>query len=106
MNFAPFKGPRPHMDNTGTPEDLYSKLDDEFHFDFDPCPMNPQGLRAFDGLGKAWGNSNYLNPPYSDKEPWILRAIEEQSKGNTTVMLLPADTSTVWFHDLILPRAE
>ena len=93
------------VDNTGTPQELYSTLEREFHFDHDPCPLNPEGLRSTDGLGD-WGQSNFCNPPYSNKEPWIRKAIEEQAKGKLTVMLLPVDTSTAWFHDLILPHAE
>ncbi len=34
-----------------TPDALYKELDDEFHFDFDPCPHNP----TFDGLSIEWG---------------------------------------------------
>ncbi|MEM2365654.1 MAG: DNA N-6-adenine-methyltransferase [Nitrososphaerota archaeon] len=84
-----------------TPEELYKQLDEEFHFDFDPCPSNP----TFDGLKIEWGKSNYVNPPYANKKPWIKKAIEEWKKGKTVVMLLPADTSTSWFHDLIIPNA-
>jgi len=28
-----------HSDHWKTPDDFYKKLDDEFHFDFDPCPF-------------------------------------------------------------------
>ncbi len=48
-------------DNWGTPKDIYDKLDQEFHFDFDPCPM----FYKFDGLTCKWGKSNFINPPYS-----------------------------------------
>ena len=93
-------------DNIATPKELYERLDAEFHFDHDPCPLNPEGLlRSTDGFGD-WGKSNFVNPPYSKKEPWIRKAIEEQRKGNLTVMLLPVDTSTSWFHDLVQPNAE
>lgn len=92
-------------DNTPTPKKMYDELNVEFHFDHDPCFLNPQGLREYDGLGN-WGTSNFVNPPYSKKTPWILHAVEEQRKGHRTVMLLPADTSTNWFHDLIMPNAE
>ncbi len=37
-------------DNIQTPEDLYTELDSEFHFTFDPCPLNPK----FDGLKVNW----------------------------------------------------
>lgn len=92
-------------DNYPTPKKLYDELDQEFHFDHDPCPLNPPGLRDVDGLGD-WGHSNYVNPPYSNKRPWIKKAIEEQARGNLTVMLLPADTSCNWFHDMVMPHAE
>jgi len=105
--WAPFKRTRTKWDRDDqpTPEALYRRLDDEFHFDFDPCPMNPKGLRKFDGMGE-WGKVNFVNPPYSKKEPWLRKAIEEQAKGKLSVFLLPVDTSTAWFHDLILPHAE
>ena len=41
-----------------TPPELYKELDNEFGFDFDPCPANrPEG---FDGLEIEWGNMNYV----------------------------------------------
>jgi site-specific DNA-methyltransferase (adenine-specific) len=100
--FSPFDRRKISNQDARTPEDLYRQLDEEFHFDFDPCPNNP----TFDGLKVEWGRSNYVNPPYLNKTPWILKAIEESRKGKTVVMLLPVDTSTRWFHDLILPYAD
>jgi len=38
-------------DNWGTPKEFYDELDKEFHFDFDPCPLN----HTFDGLTCEWG---------------------------------------------------
>lgn len=43
-----------------TPKWLYEELDKEFHFDFDPCPLNSD----FDGLSMCWGKVNFINPPY------------------------------------------
>jgi site-specific DNA-methyltransferase (adenine-specific) len=100
--WSPFLIRRVSNQDARTPEDLYRQLDEEFHFDFDPCPNNP----TFDGLSIEWGKSNYVNPPYRGKTPWIKKAIEESRKGKTVVMLLPVDTSTKWFHDLILPNAK
>jgi hypothetical protein len=89
-------------DSTQTPSDLMEALNSEFHFDFDPCPLNP----TFDGLSVEWGNVNYVNPPYSNKEPWILKALKEfVYKKKTVVMLLPVDTSTDWYHEMIKPFA-
>ena len=91
-------------DNWATPEDLYNKLNDEFDFDFDPCPL----FAKFDGLQEEWGKRNYINPPYSRKlkEAFILKAIEESKKGKLCVMLLPVSTSTKIFHEHILPNKK
>jgi hypothetical protein len=92
-----------HSDNWATPGDFYDALDAEFHFDHDPCPIN-----GSDGLEGEWGQSNYVNPPYSRKlkEAFVKKAIEEAKKGKTCVLLLPVSTSTKLFHDHILPNAK
>jgi len=93
-----------HSDNWATPKELYNKLNAEFNFDFDPCPLNS----TFDGLVIEWGKSNYINPPYSRqlKEAFVIKAIEQAKKGKTCVMLLPVSTSTRLFHRYILPNAR
>lgn len=90
-------------DNWATPKAVYNGLDEEFHFDCDPCPLNPNGNG---GLEMEWGKSTFVNPPYSKPRPWIEKAIQEAEKGKTVVMLLRGDTSTRWFHDLVLGKAE
>lgn len=39
-------------DHQATPKNLYDALDQEFHFDFDPCPLH--GEEKFDGLQVDW----------------------------------------------------
>lgn len=90
-------------DNWATPEWIYQKLNEEFHFNDDPCPLDPNGQG---GLDREWGSSTYVNPPYSDVTPWVKKAWEESLKGKTIVMLLKGDSSTAWFHDWILGKAE
>ena len=90
-------------DNWATPKEFYDKLNAEFHFDYDPCPLN-----GTDGLTKEWGQRNYINPPYSRKlkEAFVGKAVEESRRGKLCVMLLPVSTSTALFHDWIKPNAE
>lgn len=98
-----------HSDNWKTPEDLYSKLNKEFNFDFDPCPYTTEEITPeTDGLLKDWGKVNFVNPPYSRslKEKFVLKGIEESKKGKICVFLLPVSTSTKLFHDHILPNAK
>jgi len=95
-------------DNWETPLELYRKLDDEFHFDFDPCPINYGEITPDkDGLLIDWGTCNFVNPPYSRtlKEAFVERAVAMQKLGKTSVCLLPVSTSTKLFHDIIQPNA-
>jgi site-specific DNA-methyltransferase (adenine-specific) len=94
-----------HSDNWATPDYILDPLKSEFNFDFDPCPL---ACTDFDGLSAEWGNSNFINPPYSRKlkEAFVLKAIDESNKGKICVMLLPVSTSTALFHDHILPKAK
>ena len=81
-------------DNYATDDRLMSVFSDWF----DPCPLNdkPQS----DGLSIEWKDKTYVNPPYSNPLPWVLKAIEEYRKGKRIVMLLRMDTSTKWFKEL------
>lgn len=96
-----------NIDDWATPPDFYNKLDDEFHFDFDPCPLS-HNTDEWDGLKIEWGERNFINPPYSRKlkEAFVKKALEEARKGKLCVLLIPVSTSTVLFHDYIKPYAK
>lgn len=81
-----------HKNHWATPLTFYNKLNHEFNFNFDPCPLHSR----FDGLVIDWKESNFINPPYSRKlkEAFIRKAFEESKKGKICVMLLPVSTST------------
>ena len=88
-------------DEWNTPESFYQKLNEEFHFDFDPCPSNPN----FDGLIIDWGKRNFVNPPFSEWQTWVKKGFEESKKGKLIVFLIAARTDTKAFHEIILPYA-
>lgn len=89
-------------DNWKTPEEFYEKLNEEFNFDYDPCPLNS----TFDGLEQEWGGVNFVNPPYSKIANWCKKAFEEAQKGKTVVMLIPSRTDTRYWHDYIMKAKE
>lgn len=98
-----------HSDNWATPSYIYDPLNAEFNFDFDPCPICTTEITPDkDGLLMEWGQSNFINPPYSRvlKEAFVKKAIEESKKGKFCVLLLPVSTSTALFHDFIQPNAK
>jgi len=88
-------------DHWSTPKGLFEKLDNEFHFNDDPCPLNGNN-----GLTRAWGTRTFMNPPYSNPMPWVKKAYKESQKGKLVVGLLRGDTSTRWFHDWVFGKAE
>lgn len=101
-------------DEWSTPAHIFQKLDDEFHFDLDPCATDDNHLcekyftKEQDGLSQDWGGcSVFCNPPYSNIKSWVEKAWKEGHKNNTVVVLLiPSRTDTRWFHDYIYHRAE
>lgn len=66
-------------DNYATPPEFYADLDKRFHFDFDPCPYNEWEI-INDWLLIEWGQSNFVNPPYS-LSLWKKHLLRNESKN-------------------------
>ena len=103
-------------DAWATPQDFFDKLNEEFHFTLDPC-ANDQNHKCEkyytqeqDGLQQDWsGETVFCNPPYGRViSKWVRKCFEEVYCGSCkcAVMLLPARTETMWFHDYIYHKAE
>lgn len=93
-----------------TPPEFFKMYDDVYHFTRDVCAneTNHKVDRYFtekeDGLSQDWSNDIcWCNPPYGRGviDKWVKKAHDESAKGVTVVMLLPARTSTAWFHDYV-----
>lgn len=84
-------------DNSPTPQLLFESLNKEFGFNFDPCPINSEGMRSADGFGGDWGTRTYVNPPWSKTGKWVREAIRQHKEGRLVVMFTPANISTKWF---------
>lgn len=98
-----------------TPQELYEKLDKEFHFTLDPCcqeynhKCDKYYTAEVDGLNQDWrGEIVFCNPPYGHEiKFWVEKCFREgQHPDTTVVMLIPARTDTQWFHKYILGKAE
>ena len=54
-----------NSDEWETPQELYDKLDAEFHFDLDPCATDKSNktdtyfTKEQDGLKNSWGGEGY-----------------------------------------------
>lgn len=89
-----------------TPQDLFDRLNQVFHFTIDVCATaeNAKCARYFtaqdDGLAQSWNGVCWMNPPYGKTiGKWMRKAYEESRKGATVVCLVPARTDTGWWHD-------
>lgn len=101
-----------------TPFELFRKLDDEFHFQLDPCtstskPGNLGTQYSFvfpekDGLKESWSHykSIFVNPPFKHANKWVEKAYNESKKGATVVVLVPVKSDTAWWHDFALKATE
>lgn len=60
------------------------------------------------GLDQSWeGEMVWCNPPYSDIEPWVLKAWGECFVARGIVMLLPANrTEQGWWQRHVEPRRD
>lgn len=97
-----------------TPQKFYNELNNEFHFNLDPCSTKENHkcqnyfTKEQDGLVQKWvGYRVYCNPPYGREiSKWVEKAYIENKSGTFVVMLLPARTDTKWFHDYIYKQHE
>ena len=99
----------PGSSNYQTPADFRAALDAIYSFDnWDPCPINSDGMRSFDGLGRTpkWVKGYFYNPPYNNVVPWLKNSIRDWESGILSCALIKADTSTSWMHDLVFPYAR
>ncbi len=94
-------------DDYGTPQALFDRLNEIYHFDVDVCASheNAKCERYFtkeeDGLKQDWSQFDtcWMNPPYGRQiYSWIEKAYQTSLKGTTVVCLLPSRTDTKWFH--------
>lgn len=102
-------------DQWETPQDLFDKLNKEFHFTLDPCAdehnhkCDKYYTKEQEGLGQCWKNERvFCNPPYGREiGKWVEKAyVENLMFGAFVVMLIPARTDTKWFHDYIYNKTN
>ena len=78
-----------NTDKWATPQDLFDRLNEEFHFTLDVCAddTNHKVDRYFDesvdGLSKDWTKDiSWMNPPYGRMIPmWVRKAVETARGG-------------------------
>ncbi len=99
------RGANPVVDNRATTPEVFAELHERFDFTIDVAASaeNAKLPRFFseqeDGLAQSWsGERVFCNPPYSNIEPWLIKAWE--SDADLVVMLLPANRTEQKFWQL------
>lgn len=85
-------------DSWSTPNAIYSFFMEESFFD--PCPLDDNGCL---GLFANWFDKKkiFVNPPYSNIDPFIDMSINASLMGCKVILLLPVRTGSKWFSSLI-----
>lgn len=73
-------------------------------FDLDPAASPTTSIastnytKSDDGLSREWFGKVWLNPPFSEKEAWYRRLIDQLAQGNVqrAVVIAPNDMSADW----------
>ena len=82
-------------------------------FDLDPCspgvghwvPARAVFTKEDDGLSRDWRGLVFMNPPFGGRNghvPWLERFLDHANG----VAVVRAYTSSEWFHETVVPRAE
>ncbi len=94
------------QDRWETPPAIFNKLNDEFGFTLDATADSENALCDYyftdddNALAQDWSNQTvYCNPPYSKLKAFAQKAKQEVENGATVVMLVPARTDTIAFHE-------
>src|SRR5215471_4462214 len=94
-----------------TPPEIFNALG--LVFDLDPCSPGPGHwvparriyTEADDGLRQPWHGLVFMNPPFGGRNghvPWLAKFLDH---GNG-IAIVRAYTSSAWFHEYVVPRAE
>lgn len=93
-------------DKVGTPKELVRAIKKNLQISvvYDPCPMKP--IEGWDGLQGDWKSTTFCNPPYSEVEKWVDKAVAECKKGVHSLLLIPARTSSRYWHNKVYPNSS
>ncbi|MCK5605412.1 adenine methyltransferase [Candidatus Pacearchaeota archaeon] len=87
-----------------TPLEIFKAMGLEF--DLDPCSPGPDHwvpaekiyTKENDGLYRKWEGLVFMNPPFSGRNP-IVPWLSKFMRHNNGIAIVPARTSSGWFHD-------
>lgn len=117
MKRMPAQRPGQSFQDYGTPPEFIAAVEARFgpiRFDLAASPHNavvPEYFsEADDSLSQEWPLKNtgwlWLNPRFSNIEPWAAKCAEEMQRGCRILMLTPAAVGSNWFGDHVVRNAH
>lgn len=94
-------------DTWQTPDEILDILTNHVTIDLDPCAGEDTNIGMEniappeDGLACMWWGTVFVNPPFSEKELWVDKAVEEYMRGHIerAIILTPDSTDVQsWWH--------
>lgn len=110
--------PEEDTDSRFTPREFVTALHAKHRFTVDAASRSDAPAahiigrcwtKDFDGLAQPWANERvFCNPPWSDIEPWVLKAWSAVLNEGCplVVMLLPAWTDRRWWQQHVEPKRD
>jgi phage N-6-adenine-methyltransferase len=102
-----------NSDEWATPQEFFNKYNNIYNFTLDAAAsnlnykVNKYYTIEDNALIKDWSTEVvWCNPPYSKLKNWIKKSYEESLLGAIVVMLIPARTDTIAWHEYIFPYAQ
>jgi len=94
-----------------TPDEIVSLVSP---IDVDPCAGAGTSIGRDDnftidddGLSQSWHGRVFVNPPFSDKESWLEKVIDERDNTDCIFVVTPDSTDTKsWWHKYIAAEAD
>jgi len=98
-------------DDWWTPPEIFRALD--LVFDLDSCSPGPEHwvpakkiyTKANDRLHQPWRGLVFMNPPFGGRNghvPWLVKFLDHANG----IAVVRSYTSSGWFHQHVVPRAE
>jgi site-specific DNA-methyltransferase (adenine-specific) len=97
-----------------TPQDFFDWVNLKYNFTLDACAdrSNHKCKKYFteeqNGLLQSWTNETvWVNPPYKYSKEWVKKSLHEvvDNNCNCVVLLIPARTDTILFHETVVLNA-
>ncbi len=98
-----------------TPQWLIDGIEKYKNISLDPCAgaeteigdINYRLEDGDDGLQEEWFGTVFVNPPFTQKNEWLSKALDERENTDLIMFLTPDSTDVQsWWHGKIVPNAD